>query len=495
MIEINEHNIENYIEEFRKVLGDDFINEIDSFETLGLKKHEADRTESTAHPFALWWRAYKQDIIRIKDSGRFGLSVQSSRALEMLSNLIDIKNIPNVQRIKNSIRNKGTFFSGIFEAYIAAGYLFQGFSVEAVEEQPGNKQKTTDLHVKVGSQIIYVECKSLDDFAIKESKHWQEILDRVSCILRNHKKNWGITILCGKQIDDKDKQSICNEIAIDIKKNNLGLRRLENKKIIIQYEKLSEWDQVFTGSLIIPKRGEHVMLDAEVIRETDGMKYKNCRIIEVKPHVELDVTNRLVSEIKKAARQVPKEGPGIIHIAIPHKVGSQLLDVTDSSYLKIFKILNRNSQRVNSVVITGSVLDNNHLPLTYHHYVIPNMITRSELLSDFSILGANDTGISLPDKAGKIHIAFTLSEDWDKNKPAYIYNYCSKNGKYQFRIWRTWSDKLRIDLVTPSNGRIFLESNIGGFVPNKQNYFDCIWNEDEIKIYLNGEIKESKKVK
>lgn len=63
----------------------------------------------------------------------------------------------------DSIKTKNKFYSGLFELYVAAGYLRLRYDVEAIEENQEVGMKTSDLLVKINEQQVFVECKSLDD--------------------------------------------------------------------------------------------------------------------------------------------------------------------------------------------------------------------------------------------------------------------------------------------------------------------------------------------
>ena len=166
-------NLDFYLNEVKRLLGRDFIEKIDSLNTIGLPRDKAFLIECKSHPFAQFLQTFKTNIEASKKNGYLVLSNDSHMLLNLISHLKAIECLPNAERIIENIKGKSTFYSAIFEAYVAFAYHSKGYEIEIVKERPDISRKTCDLKIKAGEKIIYIECKSLEDFSIKKTREWK----------------------------------------------------------------------------------------------------------------------------------------------------------------------------------------------------------------------------------------------------------------------------------------------------------------------------------
>lgn len=454
----------------------------------GLKLPEHIIKSHTSHPFAHFWESLNQDIENSKIVGSLQLSELSLRSLNLLNDLELIKNVPNYERIIKDIRNKSKFYSACFEASIVASYCSKGFEVEILEESAKKGIRTCDFIAKNANGKVSVECKSLDDISIEEKVHWDELKYRLAKYLDDNKKSWKIDIIANKPVRGNEKEFLFKEISKDIKNNDLMKKELSDNDFIVEYMKIAKWDQFFPLPLSINKSSENGFIEGEF---HNGLNiYKNLRIIEIWPYKEHEISKRLISNFKSAVGQIPKNGPGIVHIGVPYKIGDYLLQIIDNSYDSLFEKLNKDSNRVNAVVISGIILENNiNMPLLPQYYIVPNMITQSQLPSKFSIVGANNQiheDNIINNDEGTIEFEFKLSKNLDENAHLLLFDYSTKDGKYQLKIWFTWTNKFRMDIITPSLGRVFIETD--EFKPNLNSIYKYAgtWSKKDISIYVNG---------
>lgn len=493
MLQVNLKKLEDIKNRIIYILGKEFICEMDSFKTIGLKQSEVERAYSRVHPFAIWWDSFKKDIQNSKATGKMMLSENSLRVITLLSALEDIENVPNFIRILNSIRGKGTFYSAFFEANIASIYFNRGNEIKIQEEGIIKNKRVSDFILNAISGDVFLECKSLENFNLKESPLWNQLIQRIHGILKKYKKSWEVNIFAGKQINGKDMEQLCLKIGIDIKNNNIG-EKVIDKYFKVNYKKLYEWDQKIYGAIQI-HRAEIGSFETEMlVNESYIQISQNCTLVQVMPYIELDVSERLIREFKKAVGQIPKSGPGIIHIEIPYSKGEQLLKVIDIAYPQIYKKLNLESRRVNAVVISGAVIEyGTETPLVYNHYVVPNNNPRTKLPGDYYIIGTYDTGLPLADLEGTIEFDFKLKDEINPGIPSIIFNHCDRTGEHQMRVWSSWNKKLRMDIVNPILGRVFIEAEYDGFVLNSQYRFAGRWSKEELGMFVNGKKKAVKK--
>jgi len=484
-------NLEYHKNEIRRLFGDDFINEIENMNTIGLSWMKVLAAKSKSHPFATWWQSFKKDFEKSRSRGSLLLSQQSHLLLNMLSHLNVIEALPNIERIISSIKERSTFYSAIFETFVASAYHSKGYEIEIVKESPNKAEKTCDFRIRIGGQTVHIECKSLEDFSIKEARRWEELFWRILNSLDKYHRNWSINILSGKQIDHKDVELIYAEYIENIRNNDLGRMKISDGEFIIESSKISDWEEELEGSLNLntPINCQHLNFQISTRVSKGKVVGKNPRIIGVSPHFEGDIALRVITELKKAMKQIPKQGPGIIHLAVPCKQGSNFIEVIDKSYCKIYKKLNKDSNRVNAVVISGATIDKNTKnSINYMHNIVPNLNTRSSLPPDFSILGTNETGIAIPENEGRVEIGFGICEEFiGVNTPIYIiYDHSSNDGKYQLKVWKTWEDRFRFELFTPKLGRIYVESNLILVDKRKKHSFAARWNKDIMELFLDG---------
>jgi hypothetical protein len=495
MLKVTVHNLKEFKNKFIDFLGAEFINELEGYNPIGLKEANSEMMTYKAHPLAIWWRIFKEDIHKSESSNTLMLSPYSIRILDLLENLNTAKNIPNFNRIIDSIISKGKFYSGVFEVYVAAGYCTLGYDVEAIEENQKIGVQTPDILIKLNEQKIFVECKSLDDPSIKETPLWNNLCKRLSNALEKYHRSWMINIFAAKQINGKTLEIVLKLIFKDIKLNDMSQKSFLDDVFHVEYSKIAEWDKSFTLPLEFPKKGEIGIVEAE-IHNPQGL-YRKLRAINILPHTEFEISKRLINEFKKAKQQIPKEEIGIIHICIPYKEGSKLLQAVDNSYDKLYNEINFNTQRINAVVISSTVLETiPESPITSHYYIVPNITTRNNLPNNFAILGTNESfeGLELNADEGTIEFEFIIPKDKEKQLPFFIFQYSSRDGKSMIQVWKTWSDKLRMDIFTPSIGRVFVETESINLPSDKIIRFAGTYGKDNINVFINGNKINSKKI-
>lgn len=488
MIDVNITNLDDHVTELHRILGEPFMKEIHAVSTLGMSWGQVAVAEASAHPFAHWWKALSQDLATSKNQGTLQLSPQSVRALSLLSDLKDIENVGNSQRILDALRSKGTFFSAAFEAATVARYVSLGHTVEVVEESTDSGVRTTDLVVKTTDGPVYVECKSLEDVSLKESKHWDSVIRRISKALYHGKRNWLVRVLSSKQIDGNEAESLIGSVTRDIRQNDMARKEILDGRVALEYIQLAQRDEEFPGSFGISRMSPLGSFSFEGLTKQGMVQYsRNPHGVAVHPYIEKDVSKRLISEFKKATSQIPKEGPGIIHIAIPVTDGTNLLQTIDTSNRALHQKLNKDTERVNVIVLCADILQADIRPMVHWELLIPNYKTRTSLPSGFTIPGSHDQGFGeIPDREGTIGFWFTPTEPLRTGIPATILYHTSLEGRSQVRIWVTWDGNLRLDLMVPSLGRVFVEGTAVSMNPSCSYHFAARWSTEEVDLWFNG---------
>ena len=169
MIGVTLDNLEHHKNEIKKLLGDDFINEIESINTIGLSWMKVLTTKARSHPFAMWWQSFKKDIEKSKSRGSLVLSQRSHLLLNMLYHLKVIENLANIERIIKSIKERSTFYSAIFEAFVASAYHIKGYEVEIVMSDAVSIERRQMIKA-FGAKVTLTEGKFGTDGAIMKAR-------------------------------------------------------------------------------------------------------------------------------------------------------------------------------------------------------------------------------------------------------------------------------------------------------------------------------------
>ena len=121
-------------QQLKVLLGEDFFrHEIDSVSFEGLSPYEISKYQSKIHPFVSWWKILGKDIKTSKKQKSITISKDSLRAVHLWMHLKNIEPLNNSCRIFNSIRDRNTFHSGLFEARIASEYKSKNLNIEIIE--------------------------------------------------------------------------------------------------------------------------------------------------------------------------------------------------------------------------------------------------------------------------------------------------------------------------------------------------------------------------
>lgn len=245
MIQVNVEKLDGIIADFSLLLGEEFVrNILDVFKTTGKKRQEVMRLEATAHPLAIWWNQLKIDSEKSRKDKRLTLSNNSIFAIALYDFLLCIKHLKNFERILNRIREKVNFYSACFEAEIAASYLKAGYDFRIVDE---GKNKTCDFQVLKEGEIVSIECKSLENFAFYEKRHWDNVQVRLSRLMNKYKRPWKIDICSTRLIDGNDVRKIEETAERRLRVDMVGEAKTDDESIVMLFERLAEPDKEYPG--------------------------------------------------------------------------------------------------------------------------------------------------------------------------------------------------------------------------------------------------------
>ncbi len=532
MMHVTPQNIRKLSGELRNLIGKDFFAEqVDSFSIDGLNLKNGFIKEQNAHPLALMWKAFLNDISNSEKKETLTLNTGSIICLHALMYLKDLRGVKNYHRILSDLKVKEKFYSTLFEARIAAEYRSKGYDLVVQDETGINKGGICDFIISLNGKKIYIECKSLNDLLKSERNFWNELTIRITNLLGNRNLNWNVEIYLGKEIEAKDVEKIYELLKADIDsksketrslaENSIKIRKVEIKKEALDAIKetilISSNSNGNAGQMAIDQR-QLALLSKDAMKlpekhfdlESQGLLITKFKMqkggipsslrafrVSIFPHADFDLTKRFFSNIRKASKQIPKGEMGIIHVAVPHLIGNHLMQIVDNSYDNILNNLERNHSRINAVVLYGQFFERNPWgPLLSLHYIIPNMSPKSSLPQNFEIIGVENLNLEIPPEKGTVIFEFMVDPMWRPGLTYRIFHHSSPDGSYQLKLLTLPGKKLRLEIVTPIIRRIFLLSEKPINLRPAQHYkFAARWGEGEFAMFIDGNKIGSKDLK
>lgn len=528
---ITPQNIRKLSNELRSLLGEIFFAEhVDSFSIDGLSLRDGFIKKQNAHPLSLMWKTFLRDISICEQRGTLLLNSDSIICLHALMYLKNLKDVRNIERLINDLRIKGKFYSTIFEARIASEYRSKGYKIEIQDETGIVKGGICDFFVTIDGQKIFIECKSLSDLLQNERKLWNELFIRVINMLEQKNLSWNIEIYLGKEIESEDLKTICSLLKRDINLKVIETRYLADNSVIIKKEgikkeTLDKIQRTFTissntlgdkGQIAVDeKKLAHLskngmqLTDNQFDLESEGLLITKFKMlnggipsslsafrVSIFPHANFDLTKRIIANLKKASKQIPRDEMGIVHIAVPNTIANQLVRIVDSSYYDIFGKLKRNHGRINAIVVYGQFLERNPWgPLLSLHYIIPNLNPNKSLPKNFEILGVENLHVEIPPEKGTVIFEFMMDPMWRPGLTYRIFHHSSPDGNYQLKLLTMPENKLRLEIVTPIIGRQFLLSDKPiSLLPTQHYKFAARWGDGEFTMFINGNKIASKDI-
>lgn len=400
--------------------------------------------------------------------------------------------VQGFSRILRTLKQNDLFYSSAFEACIAASYFSRGMEVEIVEESRVPGVKTSDLCVYVHGKPVYVECKSLDDLSRGETRLWEQMITRLTKGLRRYKRCWVVSIYASSKIDGRTMENVCRQVNEDIRCGIMETR-IVGTTIRIEYSNICKWETEHPLPLVFHNTRQAPLgcAEADVYNKNWTGFYRNPRMVQIFPFEGGDIRRRLLAEIKRARSQLPREGPGIVHLEIPLTVGPRFLKVVDDSWESVFRTLNKDTKRINAIVLTGTLFQADpQLPISQNYYLIPHLEPRNGLPRDFSPLGVNPwlPSHTISDIEGTVEFTVTVPYTWRPSLSLNLLFWTSRHGKQQLYLWRTWDGTLRFDLFLPGIGRVCVQGSKEGLRPGGTYCFAGTWSEKHRKVclYMNG---------
>lgn len=446
----------------------------------------------------------------------FGDSSKECLNLWLYLNLI--KHLPNFQRFLNRLKQKDHFHSTLFEVVVLGDYCNNGHKM-IIQDEENSKSKTADFLVIDSNQTIHIECKSLKSTSRKEQVFWDDLYSRILSLFEKMNLGWNIEIYCEKELTAEDVKEIYRVIKKSAIERDLAESIISNGHVIIRkneisdetIEKLKEMLSISTdasgesGTYFFDeaalakfssdkmnlsdgsaKKGGSLLITPFKI-ETGGVPvFLSPHRVGIYPHYNFDLSERIISVIKAASKQVPHDEIGIIHVEIPKDITSNFFNVIDKCYEKIQETLSNNHGRINAVVLYGSYYEKNDQSLGVSlNYTIPNFFPNKLTNPPFKTLGTTDIIEDFPGNEGTFALQCAIDPSWDPLSIQLLKNLSSPDGLKRLSIYISEGNKFRIELATSETGRVVMTFSKPVSIPRGEPIIiACSWERKDLQLRI-----------
>ncbi|MCP4181133.1 MAG: hypothetical protein GY756_25490 [bacterium] len=184
----------------------------------------------------------------------------------------------------------------------------------------------------------------------------------------------------------------------------------------------------------------------------------NILVLSLSRTIQNSFPKKSENFIRKAKKQLPKNMPTVVHLELPYENNSKFADYTDSSYDMIFNYINRNTRRINAVIISSMILDLNNFPyIQYIPLIVPSYNSYHQFPSTYDLVGVKNKKIPINLKEFVIDCNFKTPNTITETIQSILLNHSSNDGKEQLKIWYISRKKVRIELVNQFHKRDYID--------------------------------------
>ncbi len=380
----------------------------------------------------------------------------------------------------------------------------RGDELHPLPERP--KYKTPDFVLQSASgQEYYIECKSLEDSFAATSHIKNEIKNRLMRFLIKEKITGHIIISFFRIAEGKDIDRVLNAATAELKAHSSGIcpaTKLDG--CLITYEKIihgiknssksksitdtksyerSDQEELRPDITSLPQQqnsntlagieiatNSSAIADFELVAPVFDSKLLHIAEFRVVEIVQEEINNdqqRIKRFIRDAAKQLPINAAGIIYIELPQDNLKFSQNLYDRNFEQIQWQLRNQKPHVAAVVFICRFFDQDGDPTTGSFqnqlYVVPNPDHAAQL-HDFKLplidpiwpneeLGTPPTNGYISTECGTLFFEFINHHTNAKQLGRTILFSSSDNGQEQIKIWKSFDEKMRVDVINPIFGR------------------------------------------
>lgn len=450
------------------------------------------------------------DLLKHTDGNRLiNYNFDSYDYIEFCGVLNSCVALNGLEDIIRDLKTKESYYNAYYELIIGSLYLSKNYPIKKVEVR--DNIKTCDFEITIHEDMVYVECKNLEDWNSAESVLWEKLYDQFENLTKKINRYLTITIIS----DEKVNGSITNQIFEHIKsfaktcteefQKNITDRNtliIKESKDYIIYTDLNPVEYAKQCGKDIIKKDNQMWCEQSVTQLTKDTDQQKALLITNENKVtiikdrEIDYRKKIIGQIKKARKQLPHNEPGLIYINLPTRKGEDYLSAIDNTYEYVFNEINRNSSRIHSVILTSRIYqggDQNDA-VDFRSYIVPNYNCKYVLPEDFVIhTERTEEALDLDDQQeeGSFEFTYIVGAKWNKLCSISLLNKIDNHGRFQFHVWKTWDQKVRFEIVRQKYGRLLIESDDININFDDELKVKGIWNTGRIGLGINGKTYRS----
>jgi hypothetical protein len=488
-----------------------------------------------AHPLAVEWHELMQAVEKSEIANALLLPERSFFLLDNLVRLKSLLDMPNIDRILNKLNTGREYFSTMFEVFILSSYRQIGSEIQILAESTVPGERSADFLVRANGEACYIECKSLEDMSRKEERLYEQLETQIMRALDDHKRSWRVQIRANRILHGRDISGLVALVVEAIESDDLSGLNSRDGNMSISFQRYTAFPHLWINGTHedISRTFSRGLVECESATDASGNPhYKNAMIVESEPYVSNDESKRILADINDAHSQIPLGSSGIVHIEIPYKKGTRLLEVSDLAYGRVFGLLKK-KRRLNATVLSARTLHadtaNGSNPILNYFAIIPNSNPASSLPATFAILGTDSgtmriqkgsrwsdlkwwwttikarfaNGISAWPIAvtqtsqlaalgrsdeGTIVIEFGINQPMETQIGKSLLYYSSPDGAKQLRLWQSFANHFRADIVHPNFGRRTFKGDLNHLEVGKLHKAAIGWSAEGVSAAVNGEM-------
>ena len=496
MLQVTLENISDHKINFRKLLGDEFIDMAEDY-SQQITQSTLTEQPKTYSPFFDFWHEYNLDIKRSLNQNQLSISTKTYFILNLLEQLQNISHLDNFSRIVTNLRSKGSFYSAAFETSIASLYI-NLYSLTITRE---GLAKSPDFDITLTTdEKMYIECKSLEDFYLGNNKVFNEITHKLEKLCKNNRKS-NIVILktvgkYGQENVDLTVQKI-RDIVLNDRFGEYPLN-INGMNVVCHNSKLAEWDKITYGGISVkhPSNCTNLLMTLKARKGPSNRIQENSQIIliGIENYPILDFEKRIKNEIKKASKQLPKGKCNILHIQLPISDTLDFENYINKNYMEIQSLLESTTHNINVLIISRTNYNLKNLyDFPYQISLFVNTKAQTDIPKGFKypLPGIFCLPCDIDEKPISqdiqiCNIKYRPVSQWDKTpKGIVLFHMINSKEKVQFRLWKSYDGSIAFEFIVSGIMRHYVKSKDNPFVPGVENKIDIKINTNIITIFVN----------
>jgi hypothetical protein len=488
----NYHNIETLPKLIKPFLGTPLYQEIQNYDIKGLNSLQIKKLNKKSHPLCHYWQPLMQCIDESKSEKKLKLNEQSIFIINLYYTLEITKEIKSFDTVLLKLRRQAIFFSAVNELDVARYYVDQGYQVTAIPEK---KNKTPDFEIQTQSgDVVYVEAKLIEDIKQKEDPKWQALIKNLDKILVKNKRSLSIDLIAKIPLDKIDQESITNLIEEYCQKVHQPVEcKAKSEKIDIIIKELCPWEHEFQNQINLPDdRGDISHRVFSAVKRDDDFYLSNYREITVEKFTKIDIQKTVRNNVEKANKQAVAGFPLIVHVGLPNKKSSEILNITEFMQTQLHGDINRNFEKINAISVHGSSTEVNSKginPTREHRTIIPNFKSINPIPSSFKFGTFDALNKSSISSNGQIELGYSaesLKKSLKDESFGELFFLCSHDAQCQIRLLLTTNQKFRLQLVSPELNYRNFDISIDNETFRKGKKLSFSWSENTAVIKVDS---------